>query len=92
MATAKKAKATKKPGSGPVLPAGTEAMLRLSQVALACGISAKRLCEWIGKGEYPKPDGYHQGIRFWKQSTHNAFIDKLTKKDAKHAGGVQEAD
>lgn len=90
MATAKKAKPKQR--TGPVLPAGTEAMLRLSQVALACGISAKRLCEWIGKGEYPAPDGYHQGIRFWKQSTHNAFIDKLTTKGQKHAGGVQETE
>lgn len=92
MATAKAKKAKPKQRTAPLLPAGTEAMLRLGQVALACGISSKRLCEWIGKGEYPPPDGYHQGSRFWKQSTHNAFIDKLTSKDRKHAGGVQEGE
>jgi hypothetical protein len=74
---------------GPPLPAGTEAILRKSQVASALGCKVRWLNVLIAKGVYPKADGEWGGRSFWLVTTHNAYLRALAKKEAAGGGRVQ---
>ncbi len=63
----------------PPLPAGTEVMLKRKEAAAAFGLKPARFGQLVSMGKLPKADGSDwSGASFWKQSTVNEFINKLS--------------
>lgn len=74
------------PGSRPArapVPSGTEVILGTAEAAAALGMGRHNFRKLLHLKQVPEPDGTlpWSGYRFWKQSTINEFIDKLTRED-----------